>query len=112
MKQSGAALPGEVSGERDARLWYTRWWWWWPIPFSVVGIGVALYYAMTSTPHQAADVGNFVAGFAGALAFIWLVAGYQQQGEELKLQRPGRVAPARGAAASCKSSALSASACH
>jgi hypothetical protein len=33
------------------------------------------------------QIGGFIAGFAGALAFVWLVAAYHLQGNELKLQR-------------------------
>jgi hypothetical protein len=33
------------------------------------------------------SMGDFFAGFAAPLAFLWLVLGYLQQGEELELQR-------------------------
>lgn len=33
------------------------------------------------------QIGGFVAGFSGALAFIWLVAAYRLQSQELRLQR-------------------------
>jgi hypothetical protein len=33
------------------------------------------------------QIGGFVAGFSSALAFIWLVAAYRLQGQELRLQR-------------------------
>lgn len=33
------------------------------------------------------DFGQWLSGVAGALAFVWLIVGYLQQGEELELQR-------------------------
>jgi hypothetical protein len=33
------------------------------------------------------QIGGFLSGFAGTLAFIWLVAAYLMQGQELRLQR-------------------------
>ncbi len=33
------------------------------------------------------EVGDFVAGFAGALAFLWLIASFRMQGSELMMQR-------------------------
>ena len=36
---------------------------------------------------DAANIGDFLSGFAGALAFIWLIASFRQQKEELRLQR-------------------------
>lgn len=59
----------------------------WPTALTVLVAAHAIHTALNSTPIQAANIGNFVAGYASALAFIWLVAGYLQQGEELALQR-------------------------
>tara|TARA_R110000850_G_scaffold205707_2_gene331896 strand:- start:190 stop:1083 length:894 start_codon:yes stop_codon:yes gene_type:complete len=36
---------------------------------------------------QAASFGDFIAGFAGSLALLWLVAGYRMQAKELAIQR-------------------------
>ena len=61
---------------------------WWPWILTVVVAALALGVGIsTSKWSDAANIGNYVAGFASALAFIWLIAGYVQQGDELALQR-------------------------
>ena len=37
--------------------------------------------------EKVADIGQFVSGLAGAIAFIWLVAAYVQQSFQLSMQR-------------------------
>ena len=37
--------------------------------------------------ERAAQTGDLLAGFAGALAFVWLIASFRQQSKELRLQR-------------------------
>lgn len=51
-------------------------------------------FAISKTMNDAANVGDYLAGFAGSLAFLWLIASFKQQqkaltiqSEELTLQR-------------------------
>ncbi len=37
--------------------------------------------------ERVADIGQFVSGLAGAIAFIWIVAAYLQQSSQLRMQR-------------------------
>lgn len=37
--------------------------------------------------EKVADIGQFVSGLAGAIAFVWIVAAYLQQSSQLKMQR-------------------------
>jgi len=60
--------------------------WPWALTGAVLGLA-AWVAAETEGWPRAGDVGDFVAGFSGALAFIWLIAGYLQQRDELALQR-------------------------
>ncbi len=60
--------------------------WPWVLTAVVLIAGAVLTFLLEGWP-SAASVGDFVAGFASALAFIWLIAGYHQQGDELALQR-------------------------
>lgn len=61
---------------------------------TLICIGYAIYVFNKSTNSifpiagvEAAQTGDFIAGFAGSLAFIWLVAGFHLQRKELKEQR-------------------------
>jgi hypothetical protein len=47
----------------------------------VVGAALLLFVGV---PEEANTWGDFLAGFFAPLAFLWLVLGYMQQGEELK----------------------------
>lgn len=47
----------------------------------------ASVFLFTPKTEIAAQYGDFLAGFAAALAFLWLVAGFRQQTKELILQR-------------------------
>lgn len=51
------------------------------------GFFVAVIYYKRATLDQLSlnELGDFFAGFAAPLALIWLVLGYLQQGEELRL---------------------------
>lgn len=52
---------------------------------SVAWIGVAIYFFFTKKhPAELNGWGDFIAGFSAPLAFLWLVLGYMQQGDELK----------------------------
>lgn len=51
----------------------------------LIGIAIVLY--LTQSTEKAAQAGDLVAGFSGASALLWLVAGYYQQSRELSLQR-------------------------
>ncbi len=67
---------------------------------AVVVVAVIAYLqlkAMTATPPQSigqlllaisvADMGQFISGVAGALAFLWLVLAYRQQNHQLEMQQ-------------------------
>lgn len=59
--------------------------WQWLLTGSVIIIGG--YFFLTMDVSGSAQRGDFFAGFAGACAFIWLVAGYRQQAEDLQGQK-------------------------
>ena len=60
----------------------------WPWFLTGVVLAAAVLAGIVCEGWPSAEaVGSFVAGFAGAVAFIWLVAGYFQQKDELALQR-------------------------
>jgi hypothetical protein len=46
-----------------------------------------LVFVLSKKISDAAMFGDFLAGFVGSLAFLWLVASFRQQGTELALQR-------------------------
>lgn len=50
----------------------------------VAAIGV---FVLTPDMNTRSQLGDYLSGFAAAIAFIWLVAAYIQQGTELRLQR-------------------------
>lgn len=63
---------------KDKRFWFG-------ISVTVLWLGFAGYMFATQThPDQLNAWGDFFAGFFAPLAFLWLVLGYLQQGEELK----------------------------
>jgi hypothetical protein len=60
----------------------------WPWLFTVLIILVAIVaFVVIPGTDTLSQVGDFVAGFAAALAFIWLIAAYRLQAQELSLQR-------------------------
>jgi hypothetical protein len=70
----------------------------WLTAAAVVAVVVYLQLkAMAATPPQSigqllftisvADIGQFISGVAGALAFLWLVLAYQQQNRQLEMQQ-------------------------
>lgn len=55
------------------------------IALTTAWIGVAGWTLMTQAhPDKLNEWGDFIAGFSAPLAFLWLVLGYMQQGEELQ----------------------------
>ncbi|MBI3915805.1 MAG: hypothetical protein HY322_02210 [Betaproteobacteria bacterium] len=61
-------------------------WWPWALTAIVILAGIV---ALVIAPklETLSQIGDFFSGFAGTLAFIWLVAAYFMQGQELRLQR-------------------------
>lgn len=63
----------------------------WAVGISVVvmlfAVTNSIWVAENPFAAKLADFGQWISGLAGALALIWLVIGYLQQGEELELQR-------------------------
>lgn len=56
----------------------------WPWVLSaLVAAGSIYIFINPPDASKAADVGDFLSGVAGTLAFIWLIAGFQQQRREL-----------------------------
>lgn len=52
---------------------------------SALWIGIAAYFYFTKKhPGELNGWGDYFAGFSAPLAFLWLVLGYLQQGEELR----------------------------
>ncbi len=63
---------------KDKRFWFG-------IVATVSWLGFAAYMFITQPhPKELNSWGDFFAGFFAPLAFLWLVLGYLQQGEELK----------------------------
>jgi len=60
--------------------------WPWILTVALLLVAVGTIYFLHKLSDRAL-VGDFVSGFAGAAALIWLVAGYVQQNSELRLQR-------------------------
>lgn len=64
---------------RDRRYWFG-------VVASVAWVLVAMGFVIWKGPAEKINEwGDFFAGFAAPLAFLWLVLGYLQQGEELRL---------------------------
>lgn len=61
---------------------------WWPLPLSVtiLVLAVIVWFHPPAGASRVADLGDFLSGVAGALAFVWLIAGFQQQRHELAAQ--------------------------
>ncbi|HEC53796.1 MAG TPA: hypothetical protein ENI30_00210 [Gammaproteobacteria bacterium] len=52
----------------------------------LVGVATLVYWKRTNIPDlELNEIGDFLAGVFGPVAFLWLVLGYLQQGRELKL---------------------------
>lgn len=52
----------------------------------LVGVATLVYWKHTTIPDlELNEIGDFLAGVFGPVAFLWLVLGYLQQGRELKL---------------------------
>ena len=60
--------------------------WPWILTAIVIAAGV-LASVLAPKLETLGQIGDFFSGFAGTLAFIWLVAAYLMQGQELRLQR-------------------------
>lgn len=65
-------------------VWYLWLKSWQPIEQHPIGAGDWLGYLLN---EKIADVGQLISGIAGAIAFIWLVAAFLQQGSQLAMQR-------------------------
>lgn len=63
-----------------------RVWWPWALTAAVL-LSAVVVYALSPDMNTRSQLGDYLSGFAGAIAFIWLVAAYLQQGHELRLQR-------------------------
>ena len=50
-------------------------------------IAVAFVVYISKDIEKAAQTGDFLAGFAGALAFLWLIESFRQQQYEIKMQK-------------------------
>lgn len=60
---------------------------WLGVVLSIAWLGVAFYIAKHSDiPTKANEWGDYLAGMCAPLAFLWLVLGYMQQGDELRAQ--------------------------
>lgn len=60
----------------------------WPwILTGLVAAGAMIAVAFADGLMALSQIGDFLSGFAAALAFIWLIAAYMQTGHELRLQR-------------------------
>jgi hypothetical protein len=73
-----------VRSSKRARFWLAI------VLSAAVVVGAALNVDKTGTSPISISLENFgqwLSGVAGALAFIWLIVSYFQQGEELELQR-------------------------
>jgi hypothetical protein len=60
--------------------------WVWGLTVLTIG-GAGLIFFLTPDMQAISQLGDFLSGVASAIAFIWLVAAYFQQGQELRLQR-------------------------
>src|SRR5580658_5986610 len=67
---------------------------WFGFLTAIVLVSAATVLIFSSNLQQASNIGEFISGFASALAFLWLIASFQLQAgeiasqrEELKLQR-------------------------
>ena len=60
--------------------------WHWIATALIVTIAVVVFRLSADLAH-AAEVGEFIAGFSSALAFLWLIVGLRSQASDLALQR-------------------------
>lgn len=51
----------------------------------LLGAAALLWYRWPADGMKLNEIGDYIAGFVSPLAFLWLVLGYRQQGEELAL---------------------------
>lgn len=63
-----------------------RIWWPWLLTAVILIGGIAIFWLAPDMTTRS-QIGDYLAGIAGAIAFVWLIAAYLQQGSELKLQR-------------------------
>jgi len=54
---------------------------------TVLILAVAFIVYISKDIEKAAQIGDFLAGFAGALAFLWLIESFRQQQYEIKMQK-------------------------
>lgn len=60
----------------------------WALSLTVlVLVAAAVVYVAVPDMNTLSQLGGYLSGFASAIAFIWLIAVYIQQGSELQLQR-------------------------
>jgi hypothetical protein len=59
----------------------------WPWLLTAVAIIVGILSFFLADMQGRSQLGEFLAGFASVIAFIWLIAAYLQQGQELIMQR-------------------------
>lgn len=61
---------------------------WWPWALTIAALlGSIAVYVLSPDMTTRGQVGDYLSGFASAIAFIWLIAAYLQQGRDLRLQR-------------------------
>jgi len=54
---------------------------------TLILVVAGIVFAFSPSLSDSAQVGEFVAGFSSALAFLWLIASLQLQRKEISLQR-------------------------
>lgn len=60
----------------------------WPWILTIFAIAAAIFvFVFAPDMNTRSQLGDYLGGFASAIAFIWLIAAYVQQGNELRLQR-------------------------
>lgn len=59
--------------------------WIWPLTYIICATAIITLSYLDLT--KSAQFGDSISGFASALAFLWLIAGFKQQSLELQLQR-------------------------
>ncbi len=59
----------------------------WPLIATSALLSIAITYPLAHGSDNISEIGDWVGGIASAVAFLWLVAGYNIQRRELSLQR-------------------------